>query len=167
MGPTIAGFSDNFALDALILGDGQAGHVGLIDLFDNQPAWGGAEALYAETLVLADGSMLDLNGLHLYVLAFDDRGGTVLGGEVPLHSAAAGGHRHVCFLLLVAGANPVATNRLRQTPLHFAATRNTARVLVEWGATIFARDREGRTAAQNSALGGGAPPFSRASSSAS
>lgn len=68
-----------------------------------------------------------------------------MGGDTPLHAAAAAGARACVFMLITAGATVQATNRLRQTPLHFAATPNTARVLLEWGANIWAKDKLGRS----------------------
>ena len=44
------------------------GNVKLVDEFDNQPGWGGAEALYVRRLEIGPGSYLDLNGLNLYYL---------------------------------------------------------------------------------------------------
>jgi hypothetical protein len=69
---------------------------------------------------------------------------TVLGADTALHFAAHGGHRAVCFLLLGAGASVGATNRLGQAPLHFARSKNTARVLLEWGGCMRVKDKLGR-----------------------
>jgi ankyrin repeat protein len=70
---------------------------------------------------------------------------TFLGGDTPLHCAAKAGARACCFFLIQGGANAMALNRMKQTPLHFAATKNTARVLIEWGAEVFQKDRLGRS----------------------
>jgi hypothetical protein len=63
-----AGFLVNFELPELIIGVGA--HVTLVDLVDNGNrggAFGNPEALYVDTLTLADTtSQLNLNGLHLY-----------------------------------------------------------------------------------------------------
>jgi len=67
-GDDCAGFLDNFALDGLQIGGDDVGRVQLVDLFDNQPDWEGAEAVYVENLLIGPGSYLDLNGLNLYYL---------------------------------------------------------------------------------------------------
>ena len=71
---------------------------------------------------------------------------TFIGGDTPLHCAAKAGARACCFFLIQGGANTMAMNRMKQTPLHFAATKNTARILIEYGAEIFHKDRLGRSA---------------------
>ncbi len=65
-GPDPAGWADNFALHTLQLGGCAAGRVKLADAVDNQPAWEGDEALYAEELVMNPGAALDPAGLSLY-----------------------------------------------------------------------------------------------------
>jgi hypothetical protein len=40
----------------------------LVDEFDNQPDWEGAEALYVKHLFVGRDCQLDLNGLNLYYL---------------------------------------------------------------------------------------------------
>ena len=88
MGGLSAGLENNFALGKLILGWLEVGRVQLVDEFDNQPTWQGAEALYVEHLILGEGSYLDLNGLALYVTRFEDLGGALVGGEI--RSTASG-----------------------------------------------------------------------------
>jgi len=44
-------------------------------------AAGDNEALYVGALTLQAGSTLDLNGLHLYYMTFDNYGGTILNGS--------------------------------------------------------------------------------------
>jgi hypothetical protein len=62
------GFTDNFALAALVLGGSDVGRVRLVDLFDNGGrGLSGQEALFVGSLAIGVGSQLDLNGLHLYV----------------------------------------------------------------------------------------------------
>ncbi len=68
MGAIMAGFTDNFALGTLTLGDVDIGKIQLVDDFDNQPGWLGSEALYVSNLNIGAGSYLDLNGLNLYYL---------------------------------------------------------------------------------------------------
>ncbi len=63
-----AGFFDNFTLDTLQLGNETPGRVQLVDVYDNQPNWEGAEAVYVENLLIGPGSYLDPNGLDLYYL---------------------------------------------------------------------------------------------------
>jgi len=54
-----------FKLAELALADGA--HVALVDLYDNGHRQGLSEALYVESLTLGQGSVLNLNSLHLYV----------------------------------------------------------------------------------------------------
>ncbi|MCC7407028.1 MAG: hypothetical protein IT442_03090 [Phycisphaeraceae bacterium] len=82
LGDTAAGYEDNFALDTLVIGDGRAARVRLIDAFDNQLGSDLAEALYVEHLVLAAGSVLDLNGLNIYYKTLTlGAGAQILGGQ--------------------------------------------------------------------------------------
>ncbi|MEJ2092876.1 MAG: hypothetical protein P8X65_11855 [Syntrophobacterales bacterium] len=82
LGPVMAGFTHNFALGTLQLGDDtHTGYLGLYDATDNSLG-GGDEALYVYTLILGLGSTLDLHELHLYCLSFTDLGGTVLNGSI-------------------------------------------------------------------------------------
>ena len=83
-GAVMEGFDYNFALDTLQLGGTDVGFFQLVDSFDNQPGWEGAEALYVKNLFLGEGSYLDLNDLNLYYLNFTDNGGSITGG-IPLH----------------------------------------------------------------------------------
>jgi hypothetical protein len=81
LGPVAAGFSGNAAIDTLEVGADGAAWVRLVDQWNNQPGWSGAEALYVRHLILEPGSTLDLSGLRLYTLDFVDGGGIVeLGG---------------------------------------------------------------------------------------
>ncbi|MFH1690786.1 MAG: immunoglobulin domain-containing protein [Candidatus Eisenbacteria bacterium] len=68
LGPVPEGLENNFALDALVLGDADVGELMLDDLIDNRPAWTGSEAQYVRYLEIGPGSSLDLNGLNLYYL---------------------------------------------------------------------------------------------------
>jgi hypothetical protein len=82
LGPDIAGFNDNFALDTLEVGGAvTVGQLWLADAYDNQPGWTGSEALYVQNLVLHPNSTLHLNGLNVYYLNLLDFGGTVVPGE--------------------------------------------------------------------------------------
>ncbi|MDY6852555.1 MAG: hypothetical protein SV487_10860, partial [Thermodesulfobacteriota bacterium] len=61
------GFSDNFDLVELVIGEGARVYLG--DYLDNGNRGGEYaydEALYVDTLVLSSDSILNLNGLHLY-----------------------------------------------------------------------------------------------------
>lgn len=83
-GPAHSGFPVNFNLKTLTLGGTKEGCVRLVDACDNgnrMKAGGDAEALYVDNLVLKAGSILDLNGLHLYCKNFVG-GGTVINGSV-------------------------------------------------------------------------------------
>jgi hypothetical protein len=68
LGFGMAGFHENFAFDTLCVGGEDPARLRLVDLFDNQPDWAGAEALYVRNLVIGEGSYLDLNGLNIYYL---------------------------------------------------------------------------------------------------
>lgn len=77
MGEGVTGFTaDNFAFDELVIGaPGEETFVRLVDLFDNGPVPsanynnpdGAADALYLNSLLVNEGSTLDLNGLNVYV----------------------------------------------------------------------------------------------------
>jgi len=62
-------FNDNFMVGSLQLGNGSDdGYVQLVDSSDNQTDDGGSnEALYLSSLVVESGSVLDLNGLNIYI----------------------------------------------------------------------------------------------------
>ena len=69
LGLVRAGWYENFVMDTLQLGMNSAnepGYVRLVDEFDNQPGFAGAEALYLRHLIIGPGSRLDLNGLNIY-----------------------------------------------------------------------------------------------------
>jgi hypothetical protein len=66
LGPTSAGYTDNFVIDTLWIGGDTPAWVKLVDNNDNQPGTIGAEALYVRHLVISPGSTLDLNGFHIY-----------------------------------------------------------------------------------------------------
>ena len=82
LGPTAAGFTDNFAIGSLVVGEpGRAAILQLTDSFDNRPSSPGSDALYVDHLTLARGSFLDLNGLTLYYRHFSNEGGIVRTGS--------------------------------------------------------------------------------------
>jgi len=84
LGTAPEGWHLNFEHGTLTLGGSAGvGQVLLVDTFDNQPGWEGAEALYVGSLVVGPGSTLDLNGLHLYYLSAQiDPDATILGGSL-------------------------------------------------------------------------------------
>jgi hypothetical protein len=84
LGPVMAGYTNNFALDTLQLGDGdQTAYLVLFDKNDNNSSGVlGDEALYVYTLILGVGSTLDLNFFHLYCQSFTNLGGTILNGGI-------------------------------------------------------------------------------------
>jgi len=88
LGPVAAGFQDNLALGALIVGGDDVGQVVLLDFHDDQPDHAGAEALYVEYLVLKLGSVLMLGGRNLYYKHLVDEGGIVLPGKDSLTQVA-------------------------------------------------------------------------------
>ncbi len=73
LGADAAGWTMNFALGTLAVGGAAPGHLHLVDLHDNQPGWGGNEAMYVEALTIGPGAILDLAGLNLY---YRNGGGT-------------------------------------------------------------------------------------------
>jgi hypothetical protein len=74
---------------------------------------------------------------------------TTLGRSTPLHLAATNGHRAICFFILnesskmVHPADVNVRDHAESTPLHLAGSKNTARVLIEWGADVWAKDCHG------------------------
>jgi len=71
------GYTDNFAIDILQIGDPNGGYVKLVDQVNNYPdsIYTGDEALYVNTLRMGNGSVLDLNGYRLYFNDLEDNGG--------------------------------------------------------------------------------------------
>jgi len=97
LGNTSAGFFRNFAYDTLQVGTSSRTTVKLVDNAHNAPGTG-PEALYVNTLIVMQGSTLDLNGLHVYARTAQIAG-TVLdgfvsivppGGAIPLNAQAPG-----------------------------------------------------------------------------
>jgi RHS repeat-associated protein len=78
LGPTTAGFTNNFACGTLSLAPGS--YVQLVDQSQNS-AGAGNEAVYVNSLIVPAGSTLDLNGLNLYARAVQIAG-TIVGGTV-------------------------------------------------------------------------------------
>jgi hypothetical protein len=79
------GLNGNFALDTLTVGSAavDVGRIQLVDLIDNQPGFGGSEALYVNHLNITTGSTLDLGGLNLYYrTATFESGAPVVGTEI-------------------------------------------------------------------------------------
>jgi RHS repeat-associated protein len=98
LGDTSAGFFRNFAYDTLQVGDGNfLTYVKLVDNTRNS-AGTGPEALYVNTLIVAAGDTLDLNGLHVYArstqIVGDILNGSVSvvtpGGAIPANSSVSG-----------------------------------------------------------------------------
>ena len=74
-----AGWNQNFVLNTLELGNNlEIGELMLVDEFDNQPDFEGAEALYLRKLIVGAGSRLDLNGLNIYYLELELGDGAVI-----------------------------------------------------------------------------------------
>jgi hypothetical protein len=89
-----AGFSNNFNLQNLDI-NGAGTQVSLTDSVNNGQRGGrggSAEALYVDSLYIAAGDTLNLDGLHLYVEGFGlvgngtwrNGGGMITGGPVPI-----------------------------------------------------------------------------------
>ena len=78
---------------------GRAGWwVRLVNGYDNEPTWGGVEALYVRRLDVGGGSYLDLNGLHLYYLRAEIDPEAVIVGGTPIEIPEPG-----CIGLLAFG----------------------------------------------------------------
>jgi len=105
------GFSDNFELVELVIGEGA--HIYLGDYLDNGNRGGEYaydEALYVDTLVLSSDSMLNLNGLHLYYNTLVGDLSQIIDAEVP-HSEQV--PLPPAMLLLVSGLLGLAGLRKR------------------------------------------------------
>ncbi len=61
------GFENNFAIGALTIGQDAPEELFLVDSVDNGNRGSGSECLYLNSLNIFDGSILNLNGLDLYV----------------------------------------------------------------------------------------------------
>lgn len=66
LGPSLAGFYKNFAIDTLVIGGVEPARLSLVDLVENHAGGTLPNALYVDHLVVNEGSTLDLNGLQLY-----------------------------------------------------------------------------------------------------
>jgi ankyrin repeat protein len=80
--------------------------------------------------------------------------------NMPLHAAAAGGHRDICALLLERGANVNARQHGGFTPLHtagFRDDREMAELFLRHGADASLRSDEGQTAADSARSQGHIP----------
>ena len=70
VGGLLPEFESDFALDTLQIGGfGGVGQVRLVDDFDNQPDFDGSEAVYVDSLIVTNLSLLDLNDLRLCAAA--------------------------------------------------------------------------------------------------
>src|SRR5262249_27413377 len=87
LGPVRGGFSDNFAFGTLVVGSGATNTVSLVNWADNAPG-ADAEALYVNSLVVASGATLDLNGFHVYARTVQVNG-TVLGSVTQVPDSGA------------------------------------------------------------------------------
>jgi hypothetical protein len=115
LGSTISGFTNNFAFGTLSLASTTS--IELVDQSHNSSG-SGAEAVYANSLIVPSGSTLNLNGLHLYVQS-SQVAGTIVGGSIITVSSNAS-----TSLSAVAGngtyaatANLTATLSFKGTPL--------------------------------------------------
>ncbi len=79
LGSSLGGFVNNFVINTLQVTSGS--YVKLVDESDNSPG-SGPEALYLDTLVVAEGATLDLNNLPLYVRHPQVFQGTVINGNI-------------------------------------------------------------------------------------
>ncbi|XP_074023325.1 histone-lysine N-methyltransferase EHMT2-like, partial [Numenius arquata] len=77
--------------------------------------------------------------------------------RTPLHAAAQKGYLEICHLLLQAGANINATDKLRRTPLMEAVANNhveTARYMVRRGGCVYSKEEDGSTCLHHAAKNG-------------
>jgi hypothetical protein len=77
MGQASWAFINNFAIDALTIGGESAGHLQLIDVFDNHSESDELEAVYVHRLFVGAGSTLDLGDVNLYYGVADIQGDVV------------------------------------------------------------------------------------------
>jgi hypothetical protein len=87
LGGIQAGFTQNFALNGLLVGGAKAARVQLVDASDNGNRRAsfrhtGNEALYTHKVVVTKGSTLDLNGLKVYCDGTVNIQGTLLNGSI-------------------------------------------------------------------------------------
>uniref|UniRef100_A0A8B9MW36 [histone H3]-lysine(9) N-methyltransferase n=1 Tax=Accipiter nisus TaxID=211598 RepID=A0A8B9MW36_9AVES len=77
--------------------------------------------------------------------------------RTPLHAAAQKGYLEICHLLLQAGANINATDKLRRTPLMEAVANNhveAARYMVRRGGCVYSKEEDGSTCLHHAAKNG-------------
>ncbi|XP_068785579.1 histone-lysine N-methyltransferase EHMT2, partial [Struthio camelus] len=77
--------------------------------------------------------------------------------RTPLHAAAQKGFLEICHLLLQAGANINATDKLRRTPLMEAVANNhveAARYMVRRGGCVYSKEEDGSTCLHHAAKNG-------------
>ena len=94
-GAVSAGYKDNFAFNSIVMEMGT--YARLVNNADNASGVG-AEAVYANSLVVPSSATLDLNGLHLYARVTKISGsvinGTITtvpdGGAIPINSSSIG-----------------------------------------------------------------------------
>jgi hypothetical protein len=110
-GPSVAGFVENFVIDTLQVGGAGAAWVRLVDEVDNQLGSAVGDVLYVRHLILNEGSVLDLGGRKLYVLDFENAGGTVETNEGALTVVPEPGVLGVGVLALLAGRRAQRTRR--------------------------------------------------------
>jgi hypothetical protein len=109
LGAVEAGFDTNFALAGLQVGGVDTASVQLLNRYDNQSNWTGAEALYVDTLAIGRYSTLNLNGLNVYYRNLDNKGTiATMGGSLTQVVPEPGS-----LALLLAGAMTVLIRRGR------------------------------------------------------
>lgn len=77
--------------------------------------------------------------------------------RTPLHAAAQKGYLEICHLLLQAGANINATDKLRRTPLMEAVANNhveAARYMLRRGGCVYSKEEDGSTCLHHAAKNG-------------
>jgi hypothetical protein len=88
LGSSESGFSNNFALDQLLVGDATSGMVQLVDAFDNST---GDDALYVDYLFVDADSTFDFNDIMVYCHSYEfETGSTIIGSSGYLEIVGGG-----------------------------------------------------------------------------
>ena len=115
----VAGFANNFAYPKIIVTNGT--HVQLVNLSDNASnATATNEAIYVDTIILDSGTILDLNGYHLYAR-------TVENADAVLGTITIVTPTHNPTVATGASESPTPRDRLDRKPLRIGSRRRHGR----------------------------------------